>query len=185
MPNTDLDAILRLPDKAVWIITARHGQRRGGLAATWVLQSSLDPQRPSLLASLSANHYTAELVAASQAFGAHLMRPDQADLALRFAIGSGRDRDKLAGLKFSDGTNGSPLLDDCLARLECQVTSQQEIGGRIYFWADVIGGEQFRTGPYLTEQQLLVAASPDQKAALRAGLLADIAAQQAHTTEHL
>src|SRR6476620_897039 len=93
-----IDAALRLLDREIWIITAADGDRRGGLVATWVMPASIDPQRPALLAAIGANHFTADLVLASRAFAAHLLRPDQVELAWNFARDSGRSRDKLAGL---------------------------------------------------------------------------------------
>src|SRR5829696_10406770 len=92
-----VEAALRLIDRELWIITAAHGDRRGGLLATWVSAASIDPERPILLAGIGPNHFTAELVQSNNAFAAHLLRLDQIELAWNFASGSGRDRDKLAG----------------------------------------------------------------------------------------
>src|SRR6478609_10965789 len=96
---TQIDTALRLIDRELWIITAASGGRRGGLLATWVSAASIDPERPILLAGIGPNHFTAELVQSSRAFAAHLLRPDQIELAWNFANGSGRDRDKFAGLE--------------------------------------------------------------------------------------
>src|SRR5262245_24142815 len=98
MPAADVDSVFRLLDRAIWIITAQDGTRRGGLAATWVMQSSIDPAQPLIVAGIAPNHFTAELIEASGAFAAHLLVEDQCDLAFAFAIGSGRDREKLIGL---------------------------------------------------------------------------------------
>src|SRR2546425_12370950 len=92
-----IDAALRLIDREIWIVTAAHGKRRGGLVATWVSSTSIDRQRPVLLAGLAPNHFTTELVQSSKAFAAHLLRPEQTELAWNFARDSGRDRDKFAG----------------------------------------------------------------------------------------
>ncbi len=178
MSHVDVEPVFRLLDRAVWIVTAQHQQRRGGLLATWVMQTSIDPQRPGVMASISPEHFTAELIDGSLAFAAHLLQVDQMEVAWQFALGSGRDRDKLAALQHSTGESGSPLLTACRAWLDCRVTARQETGGRIYYWADVLAGNQTGSGPHLTEQQLLAAASPTQKTALRAGLQADIATQQ-------
>jgi flavin reductase (DIM6/NTAB) family NADH-FMN oxidoreductase RutF len=105
-----IDAILRLVDREIWIVTATAAGRRGGLCATWVSAASIDPQKPVVVAGLASNHFTTELVQASGCFGLHLLRTDQAPLALNFAIGSGRDRDKFAGLSLATGSTGSPLL---------------------------------------------------------------------------
>jgi flavin reductase (DIM6/NTAB) family NADH-FMN oxidoreductase RutF len=138
--QSQIDAALRLVDRELWIITAADGKRRGGLLATWVSAASIDPERPVLLAGISPNHFTAELVQSSRAFAAHLLRTDQIELAWNFANGSGRDRDKLAGLEVQKHETGSPVLTDCLAWFDCRVFADYNAGDRLFFWADIVAG---------------------------------------------
>ncbi len=174
-----IDAALRLVDREVWIVTAQHAShsepKRGGLCATWVSAASIDPARPTVVAGLAPNHFTAELVLASGFFGLHLLTHDQAPLALSFALGSGRERDKLANLKLKETSHGTPLLADCLARFECRVFSLHNTGDRIYFWADVLSGETSGSGPPLREQTLLASASDIQRQQLAANRREDAA----------
>src|SRR2546429_1095460 len=97
--NDEIAFALRLIDREMWIVTAASGERRGGLVATWVSAASIDRERPVLLAGLAPNHFTTELVQTSRAFAAHLLRPQQTDLAWNFGRDSGRDRNKFAGLQ--------------------------------------------------------------------------------------
>lgn len=158
-----IDAVLKLVNREVWIVTAASGERRGGLCATYVSAASIDPERPVIVAGLAPNHFTAELVQAAGYFGLHLLRRDQAALALNFALGSGRERDKFAGLAMQLGSNGVPLLADCLASLECRIVARYDGGDRWYYWADVLNGHQVATDEPLREQDLLAAASAEQK----------------------
>ena len=96
---SNADAIFRQVTREIWIVTAADGQRRGGLVATWVAQASLDPTTPVVMIAIAQNHYTRELIDASGTFALHMITADQISLAWQFAIGSGRDRDKLSGLK--------------------------------------------------------------------------------------
>ena len=59
---SQIDKVLRLIDREVWIVTASDGPRRGGLLATWVSAASIDAERPVILAGLAPNHFTTELV---------------------------------------------------------------------------------------------------------------------------
>src|SRR3954468_3901594 len=129
--KSHIDAALRLVDRELWIITASNGDRRGGLLATWVSAASIDPERPVLIAGIGPNHFTAELVQASRAFAAHLLRPDQTELAWNFANGSGRDRDKLASLEIENHETASPILTNCLAWFDCRVFAHYNAGDRL------------------------------------------------------
>src|SRR5687767_1012894 len=159
----DIDSVLRLVNREIWIVTAAADGRQGGLCATWVSVASIDPDRPVLVAGLAPNHFTTELVQSSGSFGLHLLRPDQTSQALNFAIGSGRDRDKFAGLATHPGSTGAPLLDDCLAWLECRVFSRYDTGDRWYFWADAVAGQKQTDSQPLREHGLIAAASDEQR----------------------
>ena len=186
-----INAALRLIDRDLWIVTAHDGPRPGGLVATWVLVASIDPQRPVLLAGLGPNHFTTELVQASRSFAAHLLRPEQTQVAWNFARDSGRTRDKLAGLKVETDETGSPILTDCLASFDCRVFACYDAGDRLYFWADVLSSRHAPrdepTGDQglisrsematktLREQAFFSSLTPEQRQTLLADRDADVA----------
>ena len=177
--NLDLiDSVLRLVDREVWVVTSAAGGKWGGLTATWVSAVSIDRQRPALLAGIAPNHFTCQLIEQSHAFVAHLLRSDQAALAWNFAKDTGRNRNKLSGLQFAPASSGAPILQDCLAWLECRVFARYDAGDRRFFWADVIGASQVSSGPPLREKAFIGGLSELQKQSLTAGLNADVAAQQ-------
>jgi len=175
MDHNRIDAALRLVDREIWIITAAAGQRRSGLVASFVMPASIDPQQPVLMTGLAANHYTTELVQASGAFAAHLIGRDQVELVWKFALASGRTKDKLAGLVLKPSQTGAPVIDDCLAWFECSVTDQRQSAGRIFFWASVVAGGEGFPGEPLRESSVLRAATAEQKAALLKNRQDDIA----------
>jgi flavin reductase (DIM6/NTAB) family NADH-FMN oxidoreductase RutF len=166
--------ILELLDREIWIVTAAANGRASGLVATWVSAASIDPERPLMLAGLSPNHFTTELVQASGGFGLHLVKPEQADLVWRFGLSSGRDTDKFLGLAHRAGKTGSPILDDCLAWLDCQVVHRYDAGDRLFFWARIIDGQRKTNGTPLREKQAIAAASPLQLATMQSRREADI-----------
>jgi flavin reductase (DIM6/NTAB) family NADH-FMN oxidoreductase RutF len=179
MMKGNINSALRLVDRELWIITAAADGRRGGLVATAVLVGSLDPQRPMLLIGITPNHYTAELIEASAMFGAHLLRPDQGSIAWNFANGSGRDRDKLAGVATNITARGTPILADCLAWLECRCVSQFTGAERVFFWAEIVGGERTGQGPPLYDEPFIAGLAEGQRRQLAQAKAADLAAIRA------
>jgi flavin reductase (DIM6/NTAB) family NADH-FMN oxidoreductase RutF len=177
MTNANLDqidSVLRLIDREVWIVTAAAEGKRSGLTATWVSAASIDPQQPVLLVGLAPNHFTAELIEKSHAFVAHLLRTDQGSLAFDFSKDSGRQRDKLAGLEFAPAVTGAPVLRDCLAWLDCRVFARHNAGDRLFYWADVVAAGQVSAGTPLKEQAFFGNLSPEQKQSLIQGRSEDI-----------
>ena len=165
-------------DREIWIVTAAADNRRGGLVATWVSQASIDRQRPTVMAGIAPNHFTAELIDASGAFALHLIGQDQDELVWNFAIGSGRDRDKLAGLDTKKGISDSPVLCNCLAWLDCRVVARVDVGDRLLYLADVLAGKVCGDGIALTEQTMLTLANEEQKQQLAEGRKRDVTLQQ-------
>jgi flavin reductase (DIM6/NTAB) family NADH-FMN oxidoreductase RutF len=161
-------------DREVWVVTAASAERRGGLLATWVSPASIDDTRPRVMVGISPSHFTGELITESRSFALHLLRRDQASLGLSFAIGSGRDRDKFAQIPFvpSEST-GAPLLAECLAWLDCRVVAQLPTGDRIYYWAEVIDGQEQEMGEPLREREFIGSATAEQQAQLGRDRLAD------------
>jgi flavin reductase (DIM6/NTAB) family NADH-FMN oxidoreductase RutF len=107
----DLEAASRLfqgLDRELWLVTAQAGPRRGGLIATFVGQASLVPDLPRVLVGLAQQHHTRELVEQSAAFGLHLLGEEHLDWVWRFGLRSGRDVDKLDGLRRARGPAGRP-----------------------------------------------------------------------------
>lgn len=181
MTDNGIDRIERVfssIDREVWIVTAATDRSRGGLVATWIAQASIDREQPIVLAGIAPNHFTAELIDASGTFALHLLTTQQIHHAWNFGVGSGRERDKLAGVETFRATTGTPILKDCLAWLDCRVFATESTGDRTYYWADVVAGDLLVEGSPLTESQLMRLATVEQKLHLRTGRDADIDIQR-------
>jgi flavin reductase (DIM6/NTAB) family NADH-FMN oxidoreductase RutF len=169
------DATLRLLDRELWVVTASNSHLRSGLLATWVSVASIHRERPVLVAGLAPNHFTTELVQASRSFAAHLLRPDQVDLAWNFARDSGRDRDKFTGLEVQTHGTGSPILTDCPAWFDCRAFARHDTGDRLYFWADIVASDRSDEPICLCEHEFFRSLTPDQRQTLLAARNADAA----------
>jgi len=172
------DGIFRRLRNEVWIVTAADGLRRGGLTATWVHPMSIDRERPVILVALATNHHTTELVHGSGRLAACLLSREQVGIALRFAITSGRDIDKLGGLDVMNTPAEVPRLVDCQAWIEGRVFARLEAGGRTLFWADVTAAQGLFTAPVLFDHDLFAAATPQERQILLERLGEDVRIQR-------
>lgn len=126
----------------LWIVTATAQGRRSGLIATFVTPVSIVPDVSRFLITIANQHATHDLIVRSKAFGLHLLRADQAQLAYRFGSVSGRTADKFSGLRWEPGKLGCPVLHNCLAAMECRVELQTDIGDRTLFVGQVISSRR-------------------------------------------
>lgn len=163
MDDAEIRKVYAQLDPPLWLVTAAHGERRGGFIATTITQASIVSDMPRQLVTINKRHYTHELIEASGAFAMHLIDETQLDLVWRFGLPSGRDTDKFAGLPFRTGESGSPILPEALAWLDCQVEERMDSGDRTICLAAVIDGQLQRTGLPLTSRRFFEIAPPDKQ----------------------
>ncbi len=167
MDTAAANELFALLDRELWLVTAQHGSRRGGLIATFVAHASLAPELPRVLTAVAKQHHTWQLIEASGAFGMHLLAERHLDLVWRFGLASGRDVDKLAGLTVEQAETDSPLLSDALGWLDCRVETRLDTGDRTIYVAEVLAAKRLTDEPPLSLHRMIQLAPPDKLGALR------------------
>ncbi len=90
--------VFDLLDPPLWLVTAAHEGRRGGLIATFAVRASIVAELPRMVIGIAKQHHTWGLIEGSSRFALHLLYPKQLDLAWLFGIRTGHKVDKLAEL---------------------------------------------------------------------------------------
>jgi flavin reductase (DIM6/NTAB) family NADH-FMN oxidoreductase RutF len=120
----------------VYIITARTKEKVNGMTAAWVSQVSFKPLL--LMASISPERFTHDLIKESGYFGINTLDEDLQNYAATFGFRSGRNTDKFQRVPFSDAPHGSPVLEGALAFLECKVVDIFTAGDHTLFIGEVV-----------------------------------------------
>jgi flavin reductase (DIM6/NTAB) family NADH-FMN oxidoreductase RutF len=117
----------------VTVITTRAPDgRRVGVTANSFNTVSLEP--PIVLWSLSIASPNLHAFRAAGHFVVNVLTLEQIDLSLRFSRPS---EDRFAGVAFSEGLAGVPVLTGCAATIECTVHSAQVVGDHVLFLGKV------------------------------------------------
>lgn len=117
----------------VTIVTARTDSGEPvGLTASSFNSVSLDP--PLVLWSLGQAAGSMAVFANGRHYAIHVLAAEQKALAERFAA---RGIDRWAGIGFTEGVGGAPLLDGCVATFECFNRSQYTEGDHVIFVGEV------------------------------------------------
>ena len=135
---SDMTDLFRRLTLGVYVIGVAEGERRDAFTAAWVMQVAFDP----LLLALSINPGNASypLLHAGRGFTVNVLKKDQLGLARRFGMQSGRDVDKLAGLKWRPGSAGAPILEEAIAYFDCELTGSMPAGDHDLVVGRVIDG---------------------------------------------
>jgi flavin reductase (DIM6/NTAB) family NADH-FMN oxidoreductase RutF len=120
----------------VYIITVRTKEKVNGMTAAWVSQVSFKPLL--LMISIAPERFTHDLIKESGFFGINTLDEELQNYAATFGLRSGRKTDKFQGVSFSDGPNGSPVLNGALAFVECKVTETFTAGDHTLFIGSVV-----------------------------------------------
>jgi flavin reductase (DIM6/NTAB) family NADH-FMN oxidoreductase RutF len=141
----------------VTIVTARTPDGVIGLTANSFNSVSLDP--PLVLWSLAQAAASLPAFRAGSHYAINVLAADQKPLAERFAL---KGADRWAGVSFTDGMGGAPLLAGASATFECFNRSRYEEGDHVIFvgevercsWREGASPLLFHGGRYFTEHPL-------------------------------
>jgi flavin reductase (DIM6/NTAB) family NADH-FMN oxidoreductase RutF len=129
----------------VTVITTKGGDERPyGLTATAFSSVSLDP--PLVLVCVDKKSETHPHFGASGVYAVNFLTNGQVDLSNRFAKSGG---DKFAGVQWTRGTLGAPLLSSALANLECRISNVVDAGDHTIFIGRVESGAVLSGEPLL------------------------------------
>ncbi|MDQ4004508.1 MAG: flavin reductase family protein [Actinomycetota bacterium] len=127
----------------VYVLGSRRGREMTAMTASWVSQVSERP--PYVAVAVRDDRYTHDVVLDSSTFALSVLRDDQVAVATHFAETSGEYHDKLYGIPYGQSPNGSPILLDCLAYVDCRVLDTARAGDHTLFIGEVIAGESYRS----------------------------------------
>lgn len=106
----------------VTLVTSTHQEKRNVMAAAWAMPLDFDP--PKVAVVIDANTFTRGLIEASGEFALNIPCRAIAAQVLKAGSASGKEVDKFAdsGLgNFPAQVIGAPLVEGCVAWLECRV----------------------------------------------------------------
>ncbi|WP_159790492.1 diflavin flavoprotein [Sodalinema gerasimenkoae] len=137
--DSDLDKALGRLSGGLYIITAKKGEISSGMLASWVSQASFKPL--GLTIAVAKDRAIESLMQVGDSFVLNVLEEGNYQHLMkhflkRFPPGA----DRFAGVNSQTANNGSPLLGDSLAYLECTVASRMECSDHWIVYSTVEDG---------------------------------------------
>jgi flavin reductase (DIM6/NTAB) family NADH-FMN oxidoreductase RutF len=137
--DSDLDKALGRISGGLYIITAKRGDVKSAMLASWVSQASFQPL--GLTIAVAKDRAIESLMHVGDRFVLNVLEEGNYQALMkhflkRFPPGA----DRFAGVKTQDAENGSPILIDALAYMECHVASRMELSDHWIVYATVDAG---------------------------------------------
>jgi flavin reductase (DIM6/NTAB) family NADH-FMN oxidoreductase RutF len=138
----EIAALFRRVTAGLYVVGVSDGDRRNAFTAAWLMQVSFQP--PLLALSINPDNASYPLLVESGAFTVSVLERGRLDLARAFGTRSGRDVDKLAGVRWRAARSGAPVLEESVAFFDCRVVSRHPAGDHELALGRVVDGAVLR-----------------------------------------
>lgn len=120
----------------VTVITCADGEEMQGMTANAVTSLSLDPVM--VLICVEKQTHTHGVLERGGVFAVNILGEHQEDVSRLFARRAEPEIRSLRGQRFRLGETGAPILQDCLAFLDCRVANRLDGGDHSIFIGEVV-----------------------------------------------
>ena len=122
----------------LYVIGSRSGDRRNLMTANWVGQLSFDPKL--LGVSIEQAAVTHELVTQGRSFTVNIVDREDRAIVRKFTkpVEADLEAHTLNDFPFHDAPSGTPVLDQAVAWLDCEVRQEVPVGGHTLFVGEVV-----------------------------------------------
>jgi len=128
----------------VSVVTAQGADGPTGMTVSAFTSVSVEP--PLVVVCLHGDTRTHTAVERAGVYAVNILSAAQEELSNRFASSQ---QDRFEGVATHAGSKGAPLLDGCLARLECEVVAAHTEGTHTLFVGRVVACDTSPGGPLL------------------------------------
>ena len=139
-PATSVEQAVGRIVGSLCVLTAKEGDRSSAMLASWVAQASFSP--PGLTIAVAKERAVETLTHSGNKFVLNILKEgNHLGLMKHFLKPFGPGQDRFADVAAQEAENGSPILTDALAYLECSVQNRMESGDHWLVYATVESGK--------------------------------------------
>ncbi|WP_138499578.1 diflavin flavoprotein [Nostoc sp. PA-18-2419] len=140
VPATNVEQAVGRIVGSLCVLTAKQEDISSAMLASWVSQASFNP--PGLTIAVAKDRAVETLTHSGNKFVLNILKEDNhLGLMKHFLKPFGPGQDRFAGVAAQEAQNGSPILNDALAYLECSVQNRMESGDHWLVYATIDHGK--------------------------------------------
>jgi flavorubredoxin/flavin reductase (DIM6/NTAB) family NADH-FMN oxidoreductase RutF len=142
LPATNVEQAVGRIVGSLCVVTAKQGEVSSAMLASWVAQASFNP--PGLTIAVAKDRAVETLTHTGNKFVLNILKEgNHLGLMKHFLKPFGPAQDRFADVATEQAENGSPVLKEALAYLECSVKNRMESGDHWLVYATVENGKVF------------------------------------------
>ncbi|QLE57227.1 diflavin flavoprotein [Nostoc sp. TCL26-01] len=140
LPATSVEQAVGRIVGSLCVVTAKQGEISSAMLASWVAQASFNP--PGLTIAVAKDRAVETLTHSGNKFVLNILKEgSHLGLMKQFLKPFAPAEDRFANVTTAAAENGSPVLEDALAYLECSVQNRMESGDHWLVYATVENGK--------------------------------------------
>lgn len=144
VPATSVEQAVGRIVGSLCVLTAKQDDISSAMLASWVSQASFNP--PGLTIAVAKDRAVETLTHSGNKFVLNILKEgNHLGLMKHFLKPFGPGQDRFTGVAAEEAENGSPILKDALAYLECSVQNRMESGDHWLVYATVDNGKLLDT----------------------------------------
>ncbi|TMB98706.1 MAG: flavin reductase family protein [Chloroflexi bacterium] len=128
----------------VTIITTRQGHHLHGMTANAVTSVSLDPLLVLVCVDKTAD--THDILLKAGVFAVNILSINQQEISQKFATKNAEWTHGMEGVGYRAGATGSPIIEGCIAYLDCRTVTEQHGGDHTIFIGEVVEAAELSDG---------------------------------------
>ena len=127
------------------VVTVKQGELSGGMLASWVSQATFSP--PGFTVAVAKDRAIESLMHSGNQFVLNILEEGKyIGLMKHFLKPFAPGEDRFANINYEEAENGSPILSDALAYIECRAENRMECGDHWLIYAVAETGKVLSEG---------------------------------------
>ncbi|MEK6856822.1 MAG: flavin reductase family protein [Nanoarchaeota archaeon] len=134
----EIERAIRKIMNGVFVITFNLDGKDYGITTAWINRASFKPNM--LMISVGKNRKGYEELLETEIFCVNILGDAHLEIARHFGVTDGKNLNNFSDIELKEMENGSPVLENCVAAIECKLVKKVDAGDHAILFGEIMNG---------------------------------------------
>ncbi|MBS3150967.1 flavin reductase [Candidatus Woesearchaeota archaeon] len=134
----EVEKAIRKIRNGVFVITFNLDGMNYGITTAWVNRAAFKPNM--LMISVGKNRNGYEELLEAEVFCVNILGNEHLEIARHFGFTAGNNLNNFKDVELKEMENGSPVLENCVAAIECKLIKKVDAGDHVILFGEILNG---------------------------------------------
>ena len=134
----NIEKAIRKIRNGVFMITFNLDEKNYGITTAWINRAAFKPNM--LMISIGKNRKGYEELLEAEVFCVNILGDAHLEIARHFGFPDGKNVNAFSDIELKTMENGSPVLENCVAAVECKLVKKSDVGDHVILFGEVLSG---------------------------------------------